>query len=161
MTELHSMLKYQDAYIGESEIPGETSLVINISCCPFRCKGCNAKKLWENSGEDLSAAELEMLVDSAYTDISCVLFMGGDIAPDEINELASYIRTSHPDLKIGWYSGADLITVFTEYKNFNYLKFGPYIKKLGGLKSRKTNQRLYKVEGEYLRNITKLFWQES
>lgn len=84
--------------------------------------------------------------------------MGGDIAPDEINELASHIRANYPELKIGWYSGGETITVFTEYKNFDYLKFGSFIKKLGPLTSPKTNQRLYKVEGGVLRNITRLLW---
>lgn len=98
-----------------------------------------------------------MLIDSTLQDITCIIFMGGDIAPDEINELASHVRTNYPDLKIGWYSGGETITVFTEYKNFDYLKFGPFIKKLGPLTSPTTNQRLYKVENGLLRNITRLF----
>ena len=77
------------------------SLVINIANCPFKCKGCNTKHLWEDSGESLSYENLEMLIDSTIQDITCVLFMGGDIAPDEINELAAHIRTHYPDLKIG------------------------------------------------------------
>lgn len=152
------MLKYTDIAIGLQEIPSEVSLVINIANCPFRCKGCNAKHLWEDSGESLSYENLEMLVDSTIQDITCVLFMGGDIAPDEINELAAHIRSHYPDLRIGWYSGGETITVFTEYVNFDYLKFGPFIKKLGPLSSPKTNQRLYKVEGGVLRNITRLLW---
>lgn len=152
------MLKYRDIAIGLQEIPNEVSLVINIANCPFKCKGCNTKHLWEDSGELLSYENLEMLIDSTIQDITCVLFMGGDIAPDEINELAAYIRNHYPDLKIGWYSGGETITVFTEYQNFDYLKFGPFIKKLGPLSSPKTNQRLYKVEGGVLRNITRLLW---
>ncbi len=152
------MLKYQDVTIGLQEIPNEVSLVINIANCPFRCKGCNAKQLWEDKGELLTFETIAMLIDSTIDDISCVLFMGGDIAPDEVNELAGYIRDKYPGLKIGWYSGGEFITVFTEYKNFDYLKFGAYIKKLGGLNSKRTNQRLYKVEQGLLRNITPLFW---
>lgn len=152
------MLKYHDITIGLQEIPDEVSLVINITNCPFRCKGCNAKHLWEDSGEPLSYENLNMLIDSTMQDITCVLFMGGDIAPDEINELAGCIRDNYPGLKIGWYSGGETITVFTEYKNFDYLKFGPFIKKLGPLTSSKTNQRLYKVERAGLRDITRIFW---
>lgn len=152
------MLKYSDIMIGSQEIPGEASLVINITNCPFRCKGCNAKQLWEDFGEPLSYENLNMLIDSTLQDITCVLFMGGDIAPDEINELASHIRANYPELKIAWYSGGETITVFTEYKNFDYLKFGPFIQKLGPLTSTKTNQRLYRVEGGVLRNITRLLW---
>ena len=152
------MLKYSDIVIGLQEIPGEVSLVINITNCPFRCKGCNAKKLWEDIGEPLSCANLNMLIDSTLQDITCVLFMGGDIAPDEINKLASHIRANYPELKVGWYSGGETMTIFTEYKNFDYLKFGSFVKKLGPLTSHKTNQRLYKVEKDILRDFTYLFW---
>lgn len=44
------MLKYRDIAIGLQEIPNEVSLVINIANCPFKCKGCNTKHLWEDSG---------------------------------------------------------------------------------------------------------------
>ena len=92
------MLKFSDIVIGLQEITGEVSLVINITNCPFRCKGCNAKQLWEDRGELLSYENLNMLIDSTLQDITCVLFMGGDIAPDEINELASHIRANYPDM---------------------------------------------------------------
>ncbi len=152
------MLKYYNTLIGLQEIPDEVCLVINITNCPFHCNGCHAKMLWEDIGTPLTPDELNVFIDSLWGDITCVVFMGGDIAPDEINELAAHIRTHYPDLKIGWYSGGETITVFTEYQNFDYLKFGPYIKKLGPLNSPKTNQRLYKVEGGVLRNITRLLW---
>ena len=152
------MLKYSDIAIGLQEIPGEVSLVINITNCLFRCKGCNAKQLWEDIGEPLSYENLNMLLDSTLQDITCVIFMGGDIAPDEINELASHIRANYPALKIGWYSGGQTTTVFTEYKNFDYLKFGSFIKKLGPLTSPKTNQRLYKVQKGILQDLTNLMW---
>lgn len=86
--------------------------------------------------------------------------MGGDIEPDEVNRLAKYVRQTYPHLKIGWYSGQEWFSIFAEYKNFDYLKLGPYIKKLGGLTSPKTNQRLYKVDGHILRNITNRFWKD-
>lgn len=149
------MLRYQDAIVKSQEIPNEVSLVIYISGCPFRCKGCKTPKLQENQGEELTKEVVNMFLDSLGDDITCIIFMGGDIAPDEVNELAGHVRKYYPYLKIGWYSGDKTVTVFTEYQNFDYLKFGPYIKKLGDLKSLKTNQRLYRVEGEYLRDITK------
>ena len=134
------------------------SLVINISNCPIHCKGCHAKMLWDDIGKPLTPEELNVLLDSLLGDITCVCFMGGDIAPDEVNDLARHIRRHHPELKIGWYSGEDSITVFTEYQNFDYLKFGPYVKKLGGLNSPKTNQKMYQVVGPYLKDITHKFW---
>lgn len=87
------------------------------------------------------------------------MFLGGDINPYEVNELAAYVRKMYPQLKIGWYSGEDSISVFTEYKNFDFIKLGPYKKKKGGLDSINTNQRFYKVEPDgILRNMTHQFW---
>ena len=39
-------------------------------------------------------------------------------------------------------------------ENFDYIKVGPYVEELGGLKSEKTNQRLYRVIGGNLEDIT-------
>lgn len=152
------MLRYYNTLIGLQEIPDEVSLVINISNCPIHCKGCHAKMLWDDIGKPLTPEELNILVDSLLGDITCVCFMGGDMEPDAVNDLARHIRRNYPELKIGWYSGAETITVFTEYQNFDYLKFGPYIRKLGGLNSPKTNQRMYEVVGGCLRDITPRFW---
>ncbi len=155
------MLKYKCVHIGTQEIPGEVSLVIAITNCPFRCNGCKTKDLQENVGELLAPEMLTTLIDSLLDKITCVCFKGGDIAPDEVNELAAYIRANYPLFKIAWYSGGETISIFTEYKNFDYMKFGAYIKKLGGLASRKTNQRLYKVvDGYKLKDITNLFWED-
>ena len=154
------MLKSYNTLIGLQEIPDEVSLVINISNCPFRCKGCHAEMLRQDVGEPLTTEALHRLISPLSEDITCVSFMGGDIAPYEVNELAAYVREAFPHLKIAWYSGDETITVFTEYKNFDYLKFGPYKKKLGGLDSPTTNQRLYRVEGATLRDITHKFWNK-
>ena len=43
--------------------------------------------------------------------------------------------------------------------HFDYVKTGPYVEALGGLKSRKTNQRLYRVTGGMLEDITARFWK--
>lgn len=154
------MLKYYNSLIGLQEIPGEVSLVINIANCPLRCKGCHAKMLWEDKGTPLTEDSLDDWVKSLSKKVTCVCFMGGDMEPDEVNKLAGYVRLVYPHLKIGWYSGQEWFSIFAEYKNFDYLKLGPYIKKLGGLNSPKTNQRLYKVDGYILRNITNRFWKD-
>ena len=44
---------------------------------------------------------------------------------------------------------------------FDYVKLGPYIESLGGLKSEKTNQRLYKRVGEEWQDITSSFWKNN
>lgn len=76
------------------------SLVIYISGCPFKCKGCKTPKLQENHGEELTKEVVNMFLDSLGDDITCIIFMGGDIAPDEVNELAGHVRKYYPYLKI-------------------------------------------------------------
>ena len=44
---------------------------------------------------------------------------------------------------------------------FDYIKLGPYIESLGGLKSPTTNQRLYKREGDCWKDITATFWRSN
>lgn len=152
------MLKYVDTQVTFAEIPDEVSLCINISNCPIECPGCHSSYLANDIGELLTEETLQQLI-KKNKGITCLCFMGGDIAPHEVNDLAGYVRKEYPHLKIGWYSGADSLTLFTEYKNFDYIKLGRYIKKLGGLDSPKTNQRFYKVDGNVLKNITSRFWR--
>lgn len=153
----NSMLQYLDTYVGLQEIPGEVSLVIILSDYVFQCRGKKAQMYKSKEGKPLTKEEFTVFIDSLIGDITCVTFMGGDIAPDEINDLATFVRIQYPDLRIGWYSSDESITVFTEYQNFDYIKLGPYNQRKGGLRPPKTNQRLYKVEGAMLRDITHLF----
>ena len=44
---------------------------------------------------------------------------------------------------------------------YDYIKLGPYIESLGGLKSPKTNQRLYKRVGDEWQDITSSFWKKN
>ena len=41
-----------------------------------------------------------------------------------------------------------------EINNFDYIKLGPYLAHLGGLRSPRTNQRLYRVELGAMHDIT-------
>lgn len=77
--------------------------------------------------------------------ITCFCFMGGDAEPLEIMRLARWIKSRWPEIKTAWYSGkADLAKGF-EISCLDYIKLGPYIEALGGLKSPVTNQALYKI----------------
>lgn len=154
------MLKYASTQVTSTEIPDEISLCIDISNCPIRCRGCHSRNLWKDIGEPLTTESLRQLIEKS-TGITCICLMGGDIAPDEINSLAGYVRKTYPQLKIGWYSGTDQITIYTEYKNFDYIKFGPYVKELGSLSSPRTNQRLYQIKNGRFTNITSRFWREG
>lgn len=141
------------------EIPNEITLALNISNCPNNCPGCHSPHLREDIGEILDFPLVDMLIERYGEAITSICFMGGDLYPLEINRLAGYIK-KHPlkALKTGWYSGNNNIHPESDINNFDYIKLGPYIEELGGLKSRETNQRLYRVENGEMMDITHLLY---
>lgn len=138
------MLKYTEAQVGFSEVPDEISLCINISGCPVHCKGCHSPHLWEDIGEELKPVVLSNLI-AENTGITCVAFMGGDSNPQEVTNLAAWVK-NNTELKTCWYSGQESPQVGENILCFDYIKKGAYIEKLGGLDSPMTNQRFYKIE---------------
>lgn len=137
-------IKYTDTIIGFREVPDEVSLCINISNCPNRCEGCHSPELWDDIGIELTTEELDKLI-KTNTGISCVCFMGGDNNPVKINELAKWIKSNYPELKTCWYSGCKILDENIELENWNFIKLGPYIKSLGGLDGKYTNQVFYEI----------------
>lgn len=156
------MLKYVDTLVSFQEVPDEISLCINISNCPNECEGCHSAYLKENIGTPLTHDTLHDLI-TKNKGISCVAFLGGDASPEDINSLAMLIRVSYQDIKVAWYSGIQEISDFINLRNFDYIKVGPYIEKLGPLSSTTTNQIMYKTEqiGDevVINNITHKFWK--
>lgn len=153
------MLKIVSYDIVFQEIPSEVTLALNISNCPNNCPGCHSTHLREDIGEILDFSLVDMLIRQYGGAITCICFMGGDSSPSEINRVAEYIRKYHSEkLKIGWYSGNNQIHPNCDINNFDYIKLGPYIEKLGGLRSRDTNQRIYKIENEEMIDITHLLY---
>lgn len=146
------MLKYSDYNIVCQEIPDEVTLAINITGCTIHCRGCHSVWLWEDSGEVLCSEEgfsgLENIVQQYAQCITCVCFMGGDSRPDEVVACANRVRSLWPSLKTGWYSGKTALASGVDARSFDYLKLGPYIAELGGLRSPMTNQKLYRVGKE-------------
>lgn len=137
------MLKFYNAALALQEIPGQISLAINISGCPWHCKGCHSPHLWKDEGEPLFTCFKKI---EEYKDyISCVLFMGGDWNAFELTSTAGLVKVLYPNLKTALYTALDVDKVKPLLANFDYVKTGPYIEELGGLKSPKTNQALYKV----------------
>ena len=137
-------VKYTNTIIGFREVPDEVSLCINISNCPNHCEGCHSPELWDDIGIELTNDELEQLI-KENKGISCVCFMGGDNNSVRINELAKFVKSNHPELLTCWYSGCETLDEDTELENWNFIKLGPYIKSLGGLDSKYTNQVFYKI----------------
>ena len=152
------MLKCYSYDIVCQEIPDEISLAVNISCCPNRCPGCHSPWLWSNEGEEMTEDMLSMLMDRYSAVITCFCFMGGDAEPMEVMRLAKLIKDRWPHLKTAWYSGKEALPEGFDIRSMDYIKLGPYIEALGGLKSPDTNQALYKIgaDGEMTRILLSL-----
>ena len=138
------------------EIPGEVTLALNLSGCPCHCHGCHSQHLWEDIGKELNPELLDDLTGRYQGLITCVAFMGGDQDPLYVQRMAAYLKRSN--LRTAWYSGR---MNFPTEDVFDYVKLGPYMEALGGLKSEKTNQRLYKRVGKEWEDITSVFWKKS
>lgn len=157
------MIKYiqEDTSICFGELKSEISLGINLSCCPHRCHGCHSSYLQQNIGEELTTDVLDNLINK-NRGITCVLFLGGDNDKDSLVTFANYIRSTY-HLLVGWYSGESNLDLNEYGKYFDYIKVGPYIKELGPLNSKTTNQRLYHIvnRNNYLsiEDITYTFWK--
>jgi len=153
-------LKLPSFEIVFQEVPGEVSLALNISGCPNRCKGCHSPHLWEDTGEELTPELLETLVNQYYPGITCVCFMGGDQDPAYVRALATRVHEKY-GIKTAWYTGTN-ISLSVDDKAldaFDFVKTGPYIEALGGLKSPTTNQRFYRREGANWIDETARFWR--
>ena len=160
------MIKYLETLVAFAEIPDEITLCINITNCPCNCNGCHSSYLSKDIGEELNNDVLDKLI-SNNSGISCIAFMGGDSSPKEINDLAKYVKDKYP-ISVAWYSGRQELSKDINLDNFDYIKLGPYIKELGPLTSKTTNQRLYqygKFFSDYTidkgwRDITYKFWND-
>ena len=155
------MLKVASYDVVFQEIPGEVTLALNLSNCPCHCPGCHSPHLAEDIGEPLDEQLLDSLIEKYSGLITCVCFMGGDADPQEVARLAEYIFNHQ--LKTAWYSGRQYTPETFTYNlsPFTFIKFGPYIESLGGLKSPTTNQRLYKRVGDEWQDITSSFWRKN
>jgi anaerobic ribonucleoside-triphosphate reductase activating protein len=155
------MLKYLNTQICLTEIPDEISLGISVLGCNVHCTDCHSKHIWdvnsENKGICLTEDEIDKLIESNPF-ITCVLFFGGEWDLEYLENIIKYIRKKHK-LKVALYSGQEtrFFKKTTVTQSLNYLKTGPYIKKLGGLRSINTNQQLYSIEPPLWVDITYKF----
>ena len=148
-------MKFLTQGIVFSEIPDEITLELGITNCPFNCEGCHSPFLQSDIGEILDENVIHKLINK-NRGISCILFSGG--FPKDVEELCFIIKNNYPDIKTAWYTGLSKIPdINLDY--FDYIKIGPYMKDLGGLKSPTTNQRLYKIKDKKLEDITHKFWK--
>ena len=153
------MLKYVNTGVVFQEIPDEVTLSVNISNCPCHCPGCHSKYLWADVGSVLDFCAIDSFISVYGADITCVCFMGGDAEPVSVCRLADHIHAAYPHIKVAWYSGRQRVPSNIDKNKFDYIKTGPYLAHLGSLKSRTTNQHLYKREENGFIDITSRFWR--
>ena len=139
-------MRFLDYDIVFQEVPDETTLAINISGCPHHCLGCHSPQLWLDQGEVLTAQVLDTLI-ARYPYITCVAFMGGDADTDALRLLAAHVHACH-SLRTAWYTGFtwQQLPAPLRRQTFDYIKVGPYIKALGALKDKHTNQRFFRID---------------
>jgi anaerobic ribonucleoside-triphosphate reductase activating protein len=114
----------------------------------------------EDAGAILNENILVSLLERYGNAVTCVCFMGGDSSPQDVERLAAFLQRNY-GLKTGWYSGKSDIPDNCTIHNFNYIKLGPYIERLGGLNSATTNQRFYRVENGNMIDITNRFYENT
>ena len=144
------MIKFYNTQIVFQEVPDEVTLAINLTNCPYRCHGCHSPYLRQDIGTPLTQEILESMIVN-YRGITCVCFMGlSNLEPDydELKKLREVVSKKY-ELKTAWYTGQNADEIFAynlaDWKNWDYIKFGPYVEALGGLDKKSSNQKLIKI----------------
>lgn len=116
-----------------------------------------------NAKPQLTKEYLETRINQYQDMISCVLFLGGEWQIKQLIELLQIVKISNPSLKTCLYTGLELDEIVGLIQNeinnkvgvgwkyifennlLDYLKTGRWVRELGGLNNKKTNQQFYKV----------------
>lgn len=119
-----------------------------------------------NARIQLTNEYLENRIKQYQDMISCVLFLGGEWEIEKLIELLQTVKNTNPSLKTCLYTGLELDEIVEFIKQeinevnknadigwkyifennlLDYLKTGRWIRELGGLDNKNTNQRFYKV----------------
>ena len=130
-------MKYYNYNIVLQEVPNEVSLSLSITGCQLGCDGCHSPFLWKDKGDHLTPGVLENIINKYTGMISCVLFLGGEWDEKELIELLKLSKKM--GLKTCLYTGLDQVNSDILI-NLDYIKYGRWIKELGGLESKITNQ---------------------
>lgn len=150
------MLKYSNYTISWQEIPNEVSLAFNLSLCPGRCEGCHSPELQRDIGEPLTVDKIVEVYNKYKRHITVISFFGGDNDVDTLIDLVTYIKSNF-DIKVSVYSGLQHNIKLESFELLDYLKLGPYVKALGPLNSKNTNQRFYIRHNGILEDNTFIF----
>lgn len=166
------MIKYVDYDVVFQEVPGEVTLALNISRCPYNCEGCHSPHLREDIGRSVQE-DLPVLLEKYKGMVTCVLFLGAGKNEDRdslykcihccaVHGVKSAVYTGEDDPKI--HASPEELMFFAMWYGYpDYLKTGPYKKELGGLSSPSTNQRMYRYSTEIkcYEDITYMFWNKE
>lgn len=152
------MLKRYNHQIVLKEIPTEITLAVNITNCPHHCEGCHSPYLQKDIGFPLTNEEIDHLI-SQEKYMTCFCMMGGDSDHKSVADVAAYIHSHYPSIKVGMYSGDDALDPAL-VASLDYYKVGHYDAAAGPLNKETTNQRLYRISFGKPDDITSLFWKK-
>lgn len=145
MTAPETVVRYYNFDIVFAEIPGETTLAINIANCPNRCPGCHSPHLQADAGHVLDAPELRALLERYGRSVTCVALWAGMPRRTGSPGWRRSCGRSCRSCIVGWYSGRQELPEGFAPQVFDYIKLGGWVESLGPLTSPTTNQRLYRI----------------
>ncbi len=135
-----------DFHVVMQEVPGEISLCFTISGCPLRCEGCHSPYLWKKGmGKKMTTRAYRQILTRYYGFATCVLFMGGEWHRKALIEKLKYAGSI--GYKTCLYTGLDEVDSGI-LEHLTYVKTGPWIRELGGLDSKATNQLFKEVRSD-------------
>lgn len=146
-------MNYSDIEIVLQEIPGEISICFTITGCKLKCQGCHSPYLWKEENGKLLTPKIYNETLKKYKGFaSAVLFMGGEWFP---KTLKSYLKIAkNMGFKTCLYTGLNSVDSKI-MSQLTYLKIGNWQNHLGGLDSKKTNQKFIEVQSN--NNLNHLF----
>lgn len=133
-------MRYSYSKIVFQEVPSEISLAFHITGCQLKCEGCHSKSSWNfQSGYDLNIKNFREFIQKYKSDVTCILFLGGEWHQAELVKFLEISQLNQ--LKTALYTGLELHEVPHDIlSKLDYLKYGRFVKKLGGLDQPQTNQ---------------------
>jgi anaerobic ribonucleoside-triphosphate reductase activating protein len=145
-------MKYKAVQTTFSEVPNEVSLTFLISGCPIGCDGCHSDDAWDGKGIELNIKVLSEFINKYEFLITTVCFLGGEWEKENLIKLLDLVKSR--GLKTCLYTGLDKVHPRIE-ERLDFIKTGKWIEELGGLDSKRTNQKF--IELATKRDLTSSF----
>lgn len=135
---------YSSQQVVFQEVPNEISIALSISGCQLGCNGCHSTQTWNKEyGEPLTQQKFKEILQRYSGLATCVLFYGGEWD----SEFVDFLKISNESgYKTCLYTGLDIHEVDEGLiTHLDYIKCGRYVKSLGGIENRGSNQRFYVI----------------